>query len=213
MKISARAQRALVRGQKDDKAVVVRSPRIRSLEHQSFLMASRVQDWIEARDGVKIRLALKRIDRLKLLRLRTWEIQTKLDLFEILDIVVPPIREHSKLKLSQSDERYGLGTSVSSITGDLAQQILSTIIERTYPDNEHLTVWRELERDRQLEAERLDTHDAKPREGRKFLKDFDSPEDYVRYYTSMITKLRDRDLVEGDAKWRRRKAYRNNPWK
>jgi len=212
MKISPRAQRAIARGQKDDKAVVVRSARMRALEHQSFLMASRVQDWILHHDGVEVRLALKQLDRIRLLRLRTWELQTRLDLFEILDIIVPPIREHSKGQLKRTEAVYGLGTSVASITGSLALQILSTIIERTYPDNEHLAFWREAERDRQLAAELADACDGQVRE-RKTMQDFDSIESYTTYYSQLVARERQRNALEESARWRRRKAYRNNPWK
>lgn len=214
IKCSARAERAMKRGAKDDRAVVLRHPKVAALEHEALLVASEVQDWIQSRDGVAVRLNFSQPDRLKLLRLRTWEIVYCVSLFEILDIIVAPIRQHSVGKLRGTKWRYGLGTSVSSLTGWHAEQILTTIIGRRYPTNEHLGFWREQERDRQLEAERMDACDGQVlREARKSPEDFESLDDYMADYNARVKKARDRERVAVDAEWRRRKAYRWNPWR
>lgn len=183
----------------------------RILEQEAMKIVIELQNWIRSRDKVNLYLNFKQEDRMRLLRLRTWEYVYKIPISEILDIIVEPIRVHSNLR----SRRYGLGTSVSSLTGFHAERILSTIVGRRYPAGEQISFWREAERDRQLHVEKMDALEgAHPRDdhGRGSFLDLAVEDGFLETYSHSVVAQRDLLRREGEAKWRTRKSYRNSPW-
>ena len=185
--------------------------RVRGLELEAMKIAVEIQNWIRSRDRIDVYLNFNRADQLKLLKLRTWEQVYKVSLFEIMDIIVEPIRVHSNLRR----RRYGLGTSVASLTGYHAERILATIIGRKYPAGENVGLWREAERDRQMRAEKIDELDGmEPREEkRQGILRMVLVDSFVENYVRSVIQRRDKMIAESGARWRRRKAYRDNPWR
>jgi hypothetical protein len=166
--------------------------------------------WLEAREGKSIYGKFKRIDILRMVKLQVWSWRYRLEIEEILDLVVPYLRDTVTTK---QKKKYGLGCSIASLTGDGSEKILVNAIAQEYPDGEHKYAWRQREQQRQLEAERLEESDGlvvKERAPRGIL-DFDSVEEFLQYSARRVERIRRKRSAEYGPK-RRSKKYRGNPW-
>ena len=186
----------------------------RQLLFAGHKVAVEIQAWLRANGQHKVVYNIthfKLADQLRLLRFRTWSLVYKVDIGEILDIVVPVLRSYHS---SYRPTGRGLGMTLGTLTGKMAEDVLRKELERRYPQNENVEVWREEERDRQLYAERMEELDgAAPRETvRGTMQDAALDPGYVDRYAKVVLAARERLRKEQDARWRTRKSYRGNPW-
>lgn len=166
--------------------------------------------WIQRKDGRGVRLRFKAIDQARLLRLRVWAWRYKVELQELLDLIMPILRAQVKGKKSG----FGLGLRVTTLTGDAAERILAAEVHKRYPDRENVVIWRDKVRQEQLEAERMEELDGlKPREEKiSRLLETDSVREFIASYYDRIEQARKRDRIAREQSWRKVKAYRGNPW-
>jgi hypothetical protein len=175
-----------------------------------------IEDWLEERQGIYTDLHCTQSDLLRLLRLEVWARRHRVSVQEVLEIVVPGVREAVRSKYPKMKFKTGLGVKISSLTGEYARNMLATQIERRYPEGEQYTLWRERERALQLRREEDDEMMGLQRREREVptLLEFDSADEYVAAYTKNV--LRKRTMMQdalGEA-WRRRKNYPGgNPWR
>jgi hypothetical protein len=172
-------------------------------------IAAALERWVERKEKRSVRLCFKKSDQLSLLKLRTWSFRYHLSIVDILDMILPVLRGQVKVK----KKTYGLGVAVRSLVGPGAERVLVEEIKRRYPNGEHIAMWREQERERQLEAERLLESDGLvPREYTENLVTADSTEKFVTEYTRRTLAKRADNRSNRANRSRRRKKYRGNPW-
>lgn len=167
-----------------------------------------IEHWVEMRDDKHLRLFLSRADKLRLLKLRTWCMRYKLSLSEVLDLIVPVLRKTGAYRPGPKS----FGIRMSALTGDTSCRILEDRVLLLYPEGANVSVWRERERERQLQAERDEASDGVAvREQHATLLACDSIESFVGCYSRQVTARRvsERDST---ARWRKRRKYRGNPW-
>ena len=169
-----------------------------------------LEHWLEHNDGRTGPLHLKRIDQLKLMRLRTWALRYKLPVQEILTLVMPVLRGQVKSK----KKPFGLGFRVGVLVGNGAQRILLQEITKIYPCNEHIFAWRSQERERQLRIEQEIETDGLPVRVPKALTVLSctTVESFISQYKNRITALRETTAKEETSRWRKKRHYRGNPW-
>jgi len=167
-----------------------------------------MEDWMKRRDKKRTVLRFKKDDKVRLLKLRTWSLRYHVSITEILDMIVPPLLEQVRYK------SYGFGMPIRVLTGKSARRILSYQIDKRYPGQENLLVWKEAEREKQLRDEKLEELEGIPLKAKVHaaLVDADSVEDYMDKYTDQIMQKREMERKAVSQKWRRRKRYRGNPW-
>jgi hypothetical protein len=164
-----------------------------------------LERWIDTRDDRRVRLFLNDKDKLRLLRLRVWSMRYKISIPEILDLIVKPLRKKVR------GRARGLGLSIATLTGAVAEEILEDRIVERYPDGANISAWKETERDRQLLAEWLEETDGMPvHDSVITLLEVGDVEDYTKAYATRIAAARKRN--ESELWRRRRKRYRGNPW-
>lgn len=170
-----------------------------------------MEEWIKINDKKSVRLRYFQVDQVKLLKLRVWAYRHYIDIQEVLDLIVPPlrtlIREHKK--------SYGLGVSIRSLTSRRAYLILLSRLKERYPDDEHISIWRENERERQLQVEKeLDTDGLVTRSPRVFASVLESPsaEAFIARYKKCVVTARLEQQRLYDQGWRKRRQYRGSPW-
>ncbi len=191
---------------------MIAKSRISELWQATNQITSEIERWLHTREAKTIPLRFKAIDQARLLRLRVWSVKYYIPIIEILDILIPELRLLAKKK----NPRYAIGVSISMLCGSGAEKLLRDKLSRRYPDSEHFLLWREHTRDAQLEAEAKDTSESdliSRSTGYKRLIDAPSVLDYVQQYESKITEKSDQQQIAVSQKWRRRKAYRGNPFR
>lgn len=177
-------------------------------------IAAEVCSWVKEKDGIDLYAGFSIENRLRLLKLRTWKLRYRLPVKEILSLVVPVLREHIESGFRKKSKRRGLGIGIPALTGRAAERILISQMKKKYPNNEHLAQWRQLERERQLSQEEQDETDLPTREvPDPTLLNSSSVASYVRRYRVRCLSRREKLEKEQSARWRRRKAYRGNPWR
>jgi hypothetical protein len=83
------------------------------------------------------------IDRLRLLTLRVWEKKYYLPLPEILTVLTGYWKAfHSKRDFGN---KLSFGVSIPVLVGKKSEKVLQDYIRKTYPGNEHVSVWRSAE--------------------------------------------------------------------
>lgn len=175
-------------------------------------MVSTMSMWVRMRDGKDVPLHLSKADQLRLLKYRTWMFRYYLPVQEILDLTIPILRQQIRRKYVKRKYVRGLGVSVAALTGAGAERILQEQIRKTYPDSEHITIWRERERDRQLAVERAESLGGMPETDRGLrLSDCATPEIFMARYERRLQRLR-LEAAEADNPQRRKRQYRFNPW-
>jgi hypothetical protein len=171
----------------------------------------------------KVKLWLSKQDEYRLLTLRTWELKYKVDLTNILQILLP--FWNTLVKTRSRKVLKGLGIRVTTLTGKKSEQVLKEKLLLQYPHQENKLLYMNHNRERiiqkylkQLEKRsddgirshsdpsRMYTEDGRP----KTLTDFSTPEAFVRYYRKLIKKESlAREEVEQELK---RYPYRGNPF-
>ena len=107
-----------------------------------------------------------------------------------------------------------MGVSVGTLTCARAEDILRKELRWRYQDGEHLKIWRERMRDAQLEAELVEEFEGLTPRGTRVqsVVEAGSINKFVTDYRERVLRHRLQNRRALDAKWRRRKAYRYNPW-
>jgi hypothetical protein len=150
---------------------------------------------------------------LRLLRIKVWSERYQLPLDECVDILITAFNEFQWG--GRIHGKFGMGISINTLTSANAERILAKEIEKRYPDKGNRTIWREMMCQSQLNVERLDeTGGLMPHErGPKTLLEAGSVDEYVAGYRDRVTRRREEYDRAVNQPWRRRKAYRNNPWR
>lgn len=167
--------------------------------------------YLEEREGKRFYGKFKRIDMLRLTKLRVWSWRYKVGIEEILILTLPYLR---KSLSTQQKARYGLGCSVAALTGAGNEKILVEALRQKYPGNEHQDAWRERERRKQLEAEEIEETDGlqvRARQARGMLES-DSVKHYIESYRRRVLGMRRKMNQQLGSARRKRKHYRGNPW-
>ena len=174
-----------------------------------------IRQWLQLRDGRKDPvLRYKPADLVRLVRLRTWMMRHRLTIFEILDLLVLELRARFSRINRKTKMTGGLRISINTLTSHGAERVLKEMIAKTYPDNEHINIWRERERDRQMAAEMAEEMGNMVEAPEKKLKlvDFDSPVDFVKRYEKRLERQRRVEMAASDPS-RKKRAYRWNPFR
>ena len=153
------------------------------------------------------------INALRLLKLKVWSIRHEISVEECVDILIPAFNKFQWG--GRTPSRFGTGISIQTLTSANAERILEREIVLRYPEGEHRTIYRQELCRKQLELERLDEMDGltEREPGPKTLLEAESPEEYVSSYRSRVTKQREENDRLYNQSWRRRKPYRENPWR
>ena len=185
------------------------------LQNQAGEVKLAVERWLHRADDSTVKLFLSDDDKFRLLRLKVWSIRWSIPVDEILDILIPILRKVVEGKGRQWKRlNKGLGIRITTLTGEASEKILIREIDRRYPQGENVSVLKSAEQDRQLIAEKVEE------EGGEFavrstpkLITSESIDDYVERYATRVQKEREEFDKASSEKWRRRKAYRGNPWR
>jgi hypothetical protein len=174
---------------------------------------SMIELWLRVRDGQDVPLRYSREDQVRLLKYRTWMFRYLLSVQEILDMTIPVLRGIAWRRQVKKKRRRGLGISVTTLTGIGTERILKEQLQKAYPDAEHVSVWRERERDRQMAVERREKLGGMPEAMEKRLKiiDYETPEAFVQHYERRLQRAR-QDEMEAVNPKRRKRYYRWNPF-
>jgi hypothetical protein len=172
-----------------------------------------IEDWILEHDGkvARLEVQLKPESLAMLLRLRVWSVRYQIPVYEILDMMLPGLRE----LVDQTTKRNVLGVPVYVLTNDKAEGMVHDHVKRRYPQGENRIVWREHEQERQLDREQRELLDGlKPRQATaKGMLEYDTPEEFTEEYRRIMIERREKREAERSKEWRKRKPYRGNPWR
>lgn len=90
-------------------------------------------------------------DQMRLLSLRTWCFKYKLDLEQILNILIPIwTKRFERFKKHSNDGIKSLGCKIATLCGDKSEQILISELKKLYPNDEYIQVWKSREQEKQL---------------------------------------------------------------
>lgn len=186
-------------------------PEVAELWKRANELVAELETWIASHDGRSLRLSVSEDDQVRLLKLRTWMFRYHLPVNEILDILIPLLRDRVKRKKIS----HRLGVAIRTLTGHGAEEMLVVELNRKYPGGEHVHAWKEAERERQLEVEQLEMSDGMPEKQMKLFNilDYPSTNAYLDDYRARIEAKRKLVSSESVPVWRKRKNYRGNPWK
>lgn len=170
-----------------------------------------IEAWLQEHEGKTLYARFKKTDLLRLTRLRVWSWRHKVSIDEILSLTLPYLR---KSLSSTQKSRYGLGCSIASLTGIGNEKILIEAIRQKYPGGEERDIWRQTERQKQLDAEAVEDSDGLPVRHRamKSLFDCDSVPVYLKSYRERVLGTRQKMAAESSRASRKRKLYRGNAW-
>ena len=184
---------------------------VTELWRRSNEIQSAIEHWIQDHDHKHVPVRYKPADQLKLLKFRTWQLRHKLSVPEILNLIVPVLRG----QMLGRGRNYGLGIGVRTLVGRGSERILLEEIAKFYPSSEHISMWRDQERERQIDAEHNEDLDGMESTSNKIptLMDCDSVDQYLSRYKKKILHSRQVHEVEVTKASRKRKAYRGSPWR
>jgi hypothetical protein len=189
------------------------NPETSILRRASQDMVFLLQKWLQRRQAKPVLVQYNFTDSVRLLKLRVWELHYKVEIPEILDLIVPVLLK-TRAPAKQS-KKPGLGISVAALTGPGAEKILAEELRKRYPDGSHRNYWREQRREEDILRERqhqegADTivHKSK---GSSLLY-YRSVKEYQQQYDAQVEQEREEFNRAYGQKWRKRKRYRDNPW-
>lgn len=171
----------------------------------------RIEGWLFNTDGIRVPLhKIKGVDQCRLLKFRTWSLRYYVEVEEILEMVLPVLRNQMRSRVGK-----GLGVPIKILTGRKAEEILRDQIKRRYPDGENKKVWASRERERQIQRELRD--ELSGMRERDVLRGKTRLEvgilEWTHEYQKQISarhkrweKIRARNLRS------KRRGYRRNPW-
>lgn len=168
-------------------------------------IASEVTTALEASTGRTI-WHLSETNRFKLYRLWIWKQRYKVTLEYILGVLVPYFTKGVEKRTGKKSK--GLGISIPVLCGDVAEEILQERIARDFPDGEHLSHYREEEKER-ISAIITPPSDF-PTRVRKSLQ-FASLDDEASAYKKSINRsVRKSSNIDRKMK---KIPFRGNPWR
>lgn len=171
-----------------------------------------IASWLEEHEDKVYYARLNDKDLLRLVRLRVWAFRHRVDMDELLTLILPHLRR--TLGTLETDvKRFGLGCTIASLTGNTAERILIEALRQKYPDGEWLADWREREIDHQLSVEmEEDLGGLKPKiRGPMNVLDAESSEAFIASYRKRIIATRNR-LHTAFSDPKRQMPYRHNPF-
>lgn len=170
-----------------------------------------IEHWLKEHENKLWYAHLKKVDLLRLLKLRIWCDRHCVDLDELLSLVLPYLRKSITTK---QKSHFGLGVSIATLTGNTAETILVEALRQKYQGKEHIVIWRERERQRQLDAEaREETEGLAMRQPRiGGILEAASAQDFLQSYRRRVMAARDKERAAYNDARRRKKRYRGNPW-
>ena len=188
----------------------MRQNRMAELLRACGWMTRELEVWLEARENKSVRLRYKPVEQARLLRLSCWCQRLHISVMEALDLLLPILRR----KIRRKKKSWALGVSLRALCGDAAREILEDRIAYHYPNGEHKTIWREREREKQLRLEKeeeLEGFKAKEPQPISLLS-CETAEDFITQYSKRVLAKRHENQKAVLEAWRKRKAYRGNPW-
>lgn len=135
-------------------------------------------------------LHLTRQDQFRILNFITWAERYHISLKNLLDILLK-----IWIKKFKSNSK-GLGVRLSLLTGPRSKEIIKQYIKKTYPNNEHIKLKKQLDGDKLLTKHNL--------------LDYIDPIEYIKRYKYNIIALRKEDNKM--SKTMRRRSWRDNPF-
>lgn len=150
----------------------------------------------------------KRDDSLRLQRLKVWSMRYSVSLEYILTKLIPhfeKLAQRHYIRRSAGQSK-GIGVSIAVLTGPAAEEKLKEFIQKDFPSNENVAIWRENEQERCLAIlDEIEYGRPKP------ILHFKSVSDFVKAYSNGIDRKRRKgrklDNKLGKQPWR------GNPWK
>jgi hypothetical protein len=147
---------------------------------------------IRNEENEKCTLYLTDKDKYRLLILRSWTIRYKVSLRYILNQLLP-FWESFIQRRSKKMKSRGLNVQVSTLTGKKSEDILKQCIEKDYPNNLNISLWKTSEQERlykaALEAELAGIKVRQP--------NIKTLERYVTYYKYSVSReVKRRERVE-----------------
>jgi hypothetical protein len=153
----------------------------------------------------------KKDDQHRLLKLRVWSERYKVSIGYILSVLIPYFEKLSYKHSRRPREKVskGIGTTISILTGAVAETYLSDQILKDFPDGEHILAWKQEKQNECIRKIRQqeDIHTKKP----KGILQFKTLAAYRKAYTLRIKNIRDDSdkLVKQLAK----QPFRGNPFR
>lgn len=139
-------------------------------------------------------------DVLRLLSLRTWTIKYSLPLEEILKVLLDYYKRFERKFRRPSSGGKSLGCRISNLCGDRSEELLQEYIVKTYPSNEHVSVYKAQQQARYLKVREIKVFYSKTVE--MFLKRY-------KRTTEEARKANQKILTKGELRKRR---YPDSPW-
>src|SRR5215471_11077382 len=171
-------------------------------------IAGEVGQWLQNQEEKQVRLFFKQQDLARLLKLAVWREMYCIEIPEMLDFIMPILRA----QVPRQRKPGTLGITVAAMTGDGAARILTQELKKRYPDNEHISAFKDRQRELQLQAEEArDSDGLVTRE--KLLTLGNDVAEYARRYSEQVLKKRNAVQAELGNPQRKRKAYRGNCWR
>jgi hypothetical protein len=171
-----------------------------------------IETWLREKEGKLLYAHFKRVDLLRLTRLQVWSWRHRVDIDEILSLTLPYLR---KSLSSGQKTKYGLGCSVAALTGVGNEKILIEALNQKYPGGENRDIWRQEERQRQLDRESAEASGGLSTRSRRSptgILESDSVASYLQSYRARVLGVRHRLSAQSGSVKRKRKHYRGNPW-
>lgn len=189
----------------------MRNPEIAEAWHRSAEIVTALEKWLEGKQQRHSRLNYKKTDKLRLLRFRTWEFRYRVELEEMFDILIPILRA----KMERKRQKHGIGVSITALVGEGAEEILKEELAKKYPEGSNITLWKDRERRRQLERERLEDSDGMATRSKTAafsILEADSLDTYLTKYRCKVKSAKEKLVSVETSKARRLRRYRGNPW-
>jgi hypothetical protein len=184
---------------------------VTELWRRSNEIQAAIEQWIQEHDHKHIAIRYKQQDQIRLLRFRTWQLRYRLTVPEILNFIVPVLRT----QMLGRGKGYGLGISIRTLVGRGSERIIQEELAKQYPGAENITVWRDQERERQIEAEHNEDADGMELKSNRptSLLQCSTVDQYLTRYKKQVLQSRQVHEIETTRTSRRRKAYRFSPWR
>lgn len=167
-----------------------------------------LQTWIQADKQKSIHISFTKEQQLKLLKLRLLSERYKLDIPEILDILVPLMRD----RFMHNKRTFGLGININVLCGQAAERWLFEELKKHDSDDDHIVEFKARARDRQIEAELALDSDGVAERVQYSALDAPSIPLFIEAYSKRVLSKRTEDEKMRNDPSRRRKPYRGNPW-
>lgn len=149
-------------------------------------------------------LNLHPADELRLITFWVWSQRYKVPLSYVMETVIGWWKQVTS---KRKGRKAALGVRVVTLTTKKSEAILQECILRDFPNNENVAEWRLHKQEKLLGL--LD----EPRGLARAFVDLRYPDKTVRSYKRKVDRRRYKLMKANAAQWRRRRAWRGNPWR